>query len=78
MSDLPASMPFFRVEAALARFGIPMRDLIGLYIDRDGITTTQCRRDAGGRLVAVGDEVATVVTRIAYDYGPDPRLRQRG
>lgn len=47
--DLPASVPFVRVEAALARFGIPLDHLVELRIDRHGLTATRYRLDRNGR-----------------------------
>lgn len=65
--DLPASIPFVRVEAALARFGIPLDDLREVNIGRDGIEVTQHRRDADGALRLIGLAVATVTTLIPFD-----------
>jgi hypothetical protein len=66
-TDLPESIPFVRVEVALARFGIPLDDLREITIGRQGIEVTQFRRDADGRLRLIGEDVATVTTRIPLD-----------
>lgn len=62
--DLPDSVPFERIEAFLARAGIPIRDLFDIHIERAKITVVHARRDDQDRRIVVGDEFSTTVTYI--------------
>ncbi|NKS66385.1 hypothetical protein GS461_09865 [Rhodococcus hoagii] len=67
-NQLPVSIPWVRVEAALARFGIPLADLRELRLGVSGLTVVQLRRDEDGHSLVIGGEVATITTTIGYDW----------
>jgi hypothetical protein len=67
--QLPITVPYEDVKAALAALGIPTERLMDVQIAPKAITVTYRRVDDQGRSVAAGDELATVVTTIGVDRG---------
>ena len=66
MAELPTQIPFADVKRALTDLGLPIDHTLSVTFGVGKVTIEQIRVAPDGRMIAAGNELATITTVIGY------------